>query len=109
MQKVTLGQISLALTAMASTVGQGCYCWIGSWLPEVSSQEEVTLQVSALQAPPGGLHGLQYTVMIRSVLYHIPLNGPLKASWGLMITGKVLLTVPLKYTEAYRHWAGLGV
>lgn len=42
--------------------------------------------------------------MIRSVLYHIPLNGPLKASWGLMITGRVLLAVPLKYTEV----AGTG-
>lgn len=58
----------------------GLHCRPGSWLPAVSSQEEVALQVSALQAPPGGLHGLQSTVMIRSVLYRIPLNGPLKAS-----------------------------
>lgn len=108
MQKVSFGQITVALTAMASTAGQG-YCWSGSWIPGVSSQEGVALQVSALQAPPGGLHGLQNTVMIRSVLYHIPLNGPLKASWGLMITGKILLLVPLKYTEACRRWAGLGV
>lgn len=50
MQKVTLGHATLALTAMASTAGQG-YRWTGSWFPGVSSQEELALQVSALWGP----------------------------------------------------------